>query len=99
VILAFGDNYIYECPMRSEQPRTPRNWVTAGVNHHLTFVVRQIANLFELPARPQGYRQFDIGLSFVAEASDTGDPLERKVTNRLLKSPPDRSDRSHFDVL
>lgn len=84
---SFGDNYIYERPMKSDQPGTPRNWVTVGVNHHLTFIVRQIARFFELPSRPQRYRQIDMGLPFVADASDAGDPLGRKPTKSTLKKP------------
>jgi hypothetical protein len=84
---SFGDNYIYERPVKSDQPGIPRNWVTVGVNHHLTFVVRQIATLFELPPRPQRYRQIDIGLPFVADASATRDPLPRKPTKSTVKKP------------
>jgi hypothetical protein len=84
---SFGDNYIYERPVKSDQPGIPMNWVTVGVNHHLTFVVRQIERLFELPPRPQRYRQIDIGLPFVADASATGDPLSPKPTKSPLKKP------------
>ena len=84
---SFGDNYIYERPFKIDQPGTPRNWVTAGVNHHVTFVVRQIARLFELPARPQHYRQIDIGLPFVAEATDSSNPLNRRPPKLSPKKP------------
>lgn len=84
---SFGDNYIYERPVKIDQPGIPRNWVTVGVNHHLTFVVRQIERLFELSSRPQRYRQIDIALPFVADASATGDPLARKSTKSTFKKP------------
>ena len=74
---SFGDNYIYERPKNRDKPGTPRSWVTAGVNHHLTFVVRQIANLFELPIQPRRYTQVDMGFQFVAEASENASKLNR----------------------
>lgn len=84
---SFGDTYIYERPIRRDQPGTPRSWVTAGVNHHLTFVVRQIASLFELPIHPKRYRQINIDLPFVAEGRNTPDPLGRKPTGSPPKKP------------
>lgn len=53
---SFGDNYIYERPTKKNKPGIPMNWVTVGVNHHLTFVVRQIAMLFNLPLPRKHYR-------------------------------------------
>ncbi len=84
---SFGDKYIYERPIKRDKPGTPRSWVTAGVNHHLTFVVRQIASLFELPTRPQRYPQIELGLPFVAETTDASDPLNRRPPKFRPKKP------------
>ena len=43
---SFGDNYIYEISLNKGKTGNPRTWVTAGVNHHLTFAVRQINDMF-----------------------------------------------------
>ncbi len=43
---SFGDNYIYEVSLNKGKTGNPRTWVTAGVNHHLTFAVRQINRIF-----------------------------------------------------
>ena len=53
---SFGDKHIYERPINKHKPGIPMNWVTVGVNHHLTFVVRQIASLFDLPLPQRHYR-------------------------------------------
>lgn len=45
---SYGDAYIEEMSQQSERTGTPETWIRAGINHHLTFVVRQIANLFGL---------------------------------------------------
>jgi hypothetical protein len=45
---SYGDAYIrerYENPQKTGNPET---WLRAGINHHVTFVVRQIARLFAL---------------------------------------------------
>ena len=42
---SYGDAYIEEMGRQSEKTGTPETWIRAGINHHLTFVVRQIANL------------------------------------------------------
>lgn len=47
---SYGDNYIYK--MGSQQTSTtgsPETWLRAGINHHLTFVVRQIGQTLDLP--------------------------------------------------
>ena len=43
---SFGDNYIYEISLNKGKTGNPQTWVTAGVNHHLTFAVRQINDMF-----------------------------------------------------
>jgi len=45
---SYGDKYIYEIALKKERPGNPETWLRAGVNHHLTFVVRQITNMFGL---------------------------------------------------
>lgn len=42
---SYGDAYISEIADQVEHTGNPETWLRAGVNHHLTFVVRQIANL------------------------------------------------------
>lgn len=41
-----GDKYIYEMGQQLEKNGIPRTWFRAGINHHLTFVVQQISDLF-----------------------------------------------------
>lgn len=49
---SYGDNYIYQKAIELEQngyvkkPGSAETWLRAGVNHHITFVARQIASLF-----------------------------------------------------
>ena len=42
-----GDDYIYKKSQPTNNPGSPTTWISAGINHHLTLVVRQIASLFE----------------------------------------------------
>ena len=41
-----GDRYIYEMGHQTEQTGSATTWLCAGINHHMTFVARQIAGLF-----------------------------------------------------
>jgi hypothetical protein len=41
-----GDEYIYTMSEQTEKTGNARTWIQAGINHHLTFVVRQLASLF-----------------------------------------------------
>ena len=43
---SYGDKYINKMSLQSKRPGSPQTWLQAGINHHLTFVVRQIASLF-----------------------------------------------------
>lgn len=40
-----GDRYIYEMGQQTARTGSARTWLTAGINHHLSFVVHQISNL------------------------------------------------------
>ncbi len=40
-----GDKYIKEMSLQRKEKGNPQTWIRAGINHHMTFVVRQIANL------------------------------------------------------
>jgi Beta protein len=42
---SYGDRYIHERSIAVDPPGSPETLLRAGFNHHLTFVVRQIANL------------------------------------------------------
>ena len=42
-----GDRYIYEMASQPQTNGSFMTWLRAGINHHLTFVVRQIARLSE----------------------------------------------------
>lgn len=46
-----GDKYIVGCATGQTGPGNMTTWRQVGTNHHLTFVVRQIANLF-VPSAP-----------------------------------------------
>lgn len=41
-----GDKYIYEMGGQNENTGNATTWIRAGINHHLTFVVKQLANHF-----------------------------------------------------
>lgn len=41
-----GDEYIYNIGRQTKLTGTPRTWLRAGINHHITFVMWQIANAF-----------------------------------------------------
>jgi hypothetical protein len=43
---SYGDKYIDSMCLPSLNPGTPESWLCAGINHHLTFVIDQIANQF-----------------------------------------------------
>ncbi len=43
---SYGDKYIKEMSLQFEQTGNATTWLQAGINHHLTFVVHQLANLF-----------------------------------------------------
>ena len=43
---SYGDSYIEELSNRVGSAGSPETLLRAGINHHLTFVVRQIASLF-----------------------------------------------------
>ncbi|WP_158617181.1 beta family protein [Corallococcus exercitus] len=49
-----GDRYIAGCATGTEKPGNPETWRRVGTNHHLTFVVRQIAiaSATSAPAAP-----------------------------------------------
>jgi hypothetical protein len=49
-----GDAEIYACAGRTTHPRNPTQWRETGTNHHLTFVVRQLASQLasSVPAGP-----------------------------------------------
>lgn len=41
-----GDRYIEETSKQTARPGNAESWLRAGFNHHMTFVVRQLATLF-----------------------------------------------------
>jgi hypothetical protein len=41
-----GDEYIYNIGRQNKLTGTPRTWLRAGINHHITFVMWQIASAF-----------------------------------------------------
>lgn len=41
-----GDKYIYDCSSRNVGPGNFGTWVKVSVNHHITVVINQIANLY-----------------------------------------------------
>lgn len=45
---SYGDEYIRDIALQNKKTGSPETWLRAGINHHLTFVVRQIATLFGL---------------------------------------------------
>ncbi len=48
-----GDRYMKDCADGTEGFGNPMTWRWVGTNHHLTFVVRQLAKTFEVSATPE----------------------------------------------
>ena len=42
---SFGDKYIYEMGQQNKKYGNPMSWLKAGINHHITLVIRQLSNL------------------------------------------------------
>ncbi len=42
---SFGDKYIYEMGQQNIKYGNPMSWLKAGINHHITLVVRQLSSL------------------------------------------------------
>lgn len=42
---SFGDEYIKRVSLDGRHPGNPKSWISAGINHHLTFAARQVASL------------------------------------------------------
>jgi hypothetical protein len=83
VDFSYGDRYIAERPIHRDKPGNPTTWIAAGVNHHLTFVVRQIRNLYvpsteiaPSPARAQ--REFQQQLLPLTPADVRAAPHRRR---------------------
>ena len=43
---SYGDRYLENLKNRTEGPGSPETLLRAGINHHMTFVIQQISNLF-----------------------------------------------------
>lgn len=43
---SYGGRYIWGMSQQTAQTGSAETWLRAGINHHLVFVVRQVANLF-----------------------------------------------------
>jgi len=43
---SYGDKYIYDCSTGDETTGNAETWRRVGTNHHLTFVIKQLSNLF-----------------------------------------------------
>lgn len=41
---SFGDNYIFEMGIQTEKVGSARTWLTAGINHHIAFVIDQLSS-------------------------------------------------------
>lgn len=44
---SYGDQYIEHMGQQTTRSGSAETWLRAGINHHMTYVVRQIASLFE----------------------------------------------------
>jgi hypothetical protein len=42
-----GDKYIKDMSLQSAKTGDAATWLQAGINHHITFVVHQLANFFD----------------------------------------------------
>ena len=42
-----GDTYISECAAKRKGPSTPGRWKEVGINHHITLVAEELANLHD----------------------------------------------------
>ncbi len=46
---SYGDKYIADCAVMSESPSNLSRWKDVGINHHITTVADDLANLFGTP--------------------------------------------------
>lgn len=44
---SYGDQYIYDCCLGNETTGNAETWRRVGANHHLSFVINQLSNLYE----------------------------------------------------
>ena len=66
---SYADKYIFDRPVYADKPGNLTTWVTVGVNHHLTFVVRQLADFYGVQIdhrRPQ----YDLDLGVAPQPTD-----------------------------
>lgn len=42
---SWGDEYIYNCSKETVTCGNPTTWVTVGVNHHITYVIKQLSTM------------------------------------------------------
>lgn len=45
---SFGDDYIFEMGNQTEKVGSARTWLTAGINHHIAFVIEQLSSSFAI---------------------------------------------------
>lgn len=68
-----GDEYIHKMGQQTKHPGTPTTWLEAGINHHLTYVARQIASSFEF-------------LAVGVPGNGSGPPLQSQSVSRISSS-------------
>ncbi len=49
---SYGDKYIADCAQKAESPSNLSRWKDVAINHHITTVVHDLANLFGTPTPP-----------------------------------------------
>jgi hypothetical protein len=72
---SYGDEYIARMSRQTKNPGSATTWLCAGINHHLTFVVRQIDNLFK-----------NSGVGVTSSTASLNRPLQRVPTRKSRRA-------------
>jgi len=83
---SYADKYIFGRPLHPDKPGSLTTWVTVGVNHHLTFVVRQVADFYGVQIdhrRPQ----YDLDLGVTPQPADYASVRGSRGSSRRRRPP------------
>ena len=84
---SYADRYIFERTLHPDRPGNLTTWVTVGVNHHLTFVVRQLANLYGVQIDHRS-PQYDLNLGVTPQPGDYASVRGPLGSSRRRRPPP-----------
>jgi len=83
---SYADKYIFERPLHPDKPGNLTTWVTVGVNHHLTFVVRQLADFYGVQIDHRRPR-YDLDLGVTPQPADYASVGGSRGSSRRRRPP------------